>query len=47
MDSARTRVLEQTGMADVKEAAENAAALNEFVADKDMKPFLDGTGRQT
>ena len=40
MDSARTRVLEQTGMADVKEAAENAAALNEFVADKDMKPFL-------
>lgn len=38
--SARLRVLEQTGMADVKEAAENAAALNEFVADKDMKPFL-------
>ena len=40
MDSARTRVLEQTGMADVKEAAEKAAALDEFVADKDMKPFL-------
>ena len=40
MDSARKRVLEQTGMADVKEAAEKAAVLNEFVADKDMKPFL-------
>ena len=40
MDSARMRVLEQTGMADVKDAAEHASILDEFVADKDMKPFL-------
>ena len=40
MDLARKRVLEQIGVSSVKKAAKKAAELEQFVADKDMKPFL-------
>ena len=37
---ARNSVLEQIGVSDIKEAAKKATALDKFVADKNMKPFL-------
>ena len=40
MGLARNSVLEQIGASDIKEASKKAAALDKFVADKDMKPFL-------
>ena len=40
MGLARKRVLEQIGATNITEVAEKAAALDRFVADKDMKPFL-------
>ena len=40
MEYAQKCVLKQTGMANIKEAAETASNLDKFVADKDMKPLL-------
>ena len=40
MDTAKKRVLEQIDVKDVKDATKKAAKLEQFVADKDMKPFL-------